>query len=292
MADGSLPMLDSTCMNKLNATPTMAEMESGRTAGTVTPSSARVPLHRRIADDLRAEIRDVGPGGLLPSEHELMRRYAVSRGTIRQARAALRAEGVISGSQGKLLEVPTLRLTQPFTQLISFSAWAESLGLRPSAVVIESGMQTASAEASAALGIAAGSPIFHVLRLRLADGQPLMIERTSFAPSLVTMLTAMDLTKVSIYAALAEKGIVFTSARHQIGAIACPKLDAPHLGTSPGAPLLRVRRVAFSASGEALEWSDDRFRADRVDFAIENTPASAISRRIDHLAADSGSRDG
>lgn len=278
-------------MNKLNATPTMAEMESGRTARNVNPSAARVPLHRRIADDLRAEIRDVGPGGLLPSEHEMMRRYAVSRGTVRQARAALRAEGVISGSQGKLLEVPAIRLTQPLTELISFSAWAESLGLRPSAVVIESGVQPASAEATAALGIAAGSPVFRALRLRLADGEPLMIERTSFAPSLAPMLASVDLAKASIYAALAEKGVVFTSAQHQIGAIACSKLDAPHLGTSPGAPLLRVRRVAFSASGEALEWSDDRYRADRVDFAIENTPASAISRRIDHLVEDSSTRE-
>ena len=56
------------------------------------------PLHVQIADELRRQI-GVGklrPGDLLPSENELMTRYGVARGTVRQALAALRADGSIA----------------------------------------------------------------------------------------------------------------------------------------------------------------------------------------------------
>src|ERR1700743_2436936 len=59
-------------------------------------------LYRKVADDIKAAIGAGAypPGALLPSESELAERYAVSRGTIRQAFAALRADGVIASRRG------------------------------------------------------------------------------------------------------------------------------------------------------------------------------------------------
>src|SRR6476659_2106367 len=95
------------------------------------------PRHEQIAGDLRARIArgELAPGDTLPSEHDLMREYSVSRGTVRQARAALSSEGVIGGSQGRRFVVTRPLLTQPLHQLVSFSAWAEDLGYVPSARV-------------------------------------------------------------------------------------------------------------------------------------------------------------
>jgi GntR family transcriptional regulator len=46
-------------------------------------------------------------------------------------------------------------------------------------------------------------------------------------------------------------------------------------------PLLRVRRNAFSPTGEPLEWSEDRYLASRVTFSIEDTSVEAsIARRL------------
>lgn len=54
-------------------------------------------LYQRVAADLRAAIAagEYTASTKLPSENELARRYGVSRGTIRQAFAALRADGVM-----------------------------------------------------------------------------------------------------------------------------------------------------------------------------------------------------
>ena len=49
-----------------------------------TSAEPRTPLYRQIADCILA------PGAPLPSEQWLMQQFGVSRGTFRQARAALR----------------------------------------------------------------------------------------------------------------------------------------------------------------------------------------------------------
>jgi DNA-binding GntR family transcriptional regulator len=66
-------------------------------------SAQSVPAYRRIADDLRAEITTgaLASGAQLPSETALVERYAVSRGTARQALALLVADGLIDVVHGK-----------------------------------------------------------------------------------------------------------------------------------------------------------------------------------------------
>ena len=59
-------------------------------------------LYRKVAEDIKGAIAagTHPPGSLLPSEAELAERYGLSRGTVRQAFAALRADGVIASRRG------------------------------------------------------------------------------------------------------------------------------------------------------------------------------------------------
>ena len=242
------------------------------------------PLHGQITDELRRQIvaGELRPGDLLPSENALMSRYGVSRGTVRQALAALRADGTVTGTRGRPPAVRGARLTQPLSELISFSAWVRSLGKRPSGTVVEFEPRPADDELAGVLGVQRGSTVYHLVRLRLADDEPLMIERTAFPARVGELLVSVDLDRESIYAALEQRGIVAASARHLIGAVPASRDDARLLGVAPRTPLLRVRRHAVSPAGEPLEVSNDLYRADRVDFAIENTAAMpGIARRLE-----------
>jgi len=62
-----------------------------------------LPRHRKLYEILRRRIFDgvYKEGDLLPSENELCRAYGVTRPTVRQALAALAAEGFIRKHQGK-----------------------------------------------------------------------------------------------------------------------------------------------------------------------------------------------
>src|SRR5258705_10416132 len=98
----------------------------------------RVPgapwLYRKGAEDIKAAIAAGGyaAGARLPSEHELAERYSVSRGTVRQAFAALRADGVIASRRGARRVVVGGPRVQSFGELLSFSRWAKVMGEEPS----------------------------------------------------------------------------------------------------------------------------------------------------------------
>jgi DNA-binding GntR family transcriptional regulator len=59
--------------------------------------------HQRIAADLRQQIEsgDLQPGDVLPSDAALVEQYGVSRGTARQAFAALESAGLVETRHGK-----------------------------------------------------------------------------------------------------------------------------------------------------------------------------------------------
>jgi GntR family transcriptional regulator len=222
------------------------------------------------------------PGKALPSEHELMRRFGVSRGTVRQARASLRADGFISGGQGRRLYVNPPVMTQPLSELISFSAWARSMGRTPTGRVIERSVLKADAHVAKALLIDRGASVHRLVRLRLIDDLPVMIERTLFVESAGRHLDAIDLERDSIYRALSEREIEFATARHRVSAVNASRSDARHLGIARGSALLRVRRLGLGTDGLPLELAEDTYRADLVDFTIDNSAsASAVVRRLE-----------
>ena len=95
-------------------------------------------LYRKVAEDIKAAIAAGGyaAGTRLPSESELAERSSVSRGTIRQAFAALRADGVIASRRGARRVVIGGPRVQSFGELLSFSRWARAMGEVPSGQVI------------------------------------------------------------------------------------------------------------------------------------------------------------
>ena len=87
-----------------------------------------VPVHARIADDLRSAIRsgELKDGDRLPGENALMERYGVARMTARQALATLRYEGLAVSRKGSGVFV---RLFKPIrrhgSRRLARSLWGE-----------------------------------------------------------------------------------------------------------------------------------------------------------------------
>ena len=242
-----------------------------------------MPLHRQLADALRERIRrgDLQPGTALPSEADLGSAFAVSRGTVRQALAQLRAEGLILGSRGKSPTVGRAPLSQPFAQLLSFSAWARSMGMVASGRRVSVERKPASPVIASLLDVQVGIPLVSIVRLRLGDGEPMLLERTVFSPGVGEAVEGLDLEADSIYAGLAARGITFAAAQQTIDAVGATVLDATWLCVRRGAPLLRVRRLSTDPEGRPLEWADDRYRPDRVTLTIDqlaNRPGIARVR--------------
>lgn len=250
------------------------------------------PLHRRLADELREGIvSGVYPAGSqLPSEHELARRHGIARSTVRHALETLRSEGAIAAQRGTRRVVLGEPLTQSFSELISFSTWARSLGEKPGGRVVRLVRRPATENDSATLALGDGADVFDLVRVRLLGETPVMVERSTFVEEVGSLLGAVQLEQESIYERLAELGIVFARARHTIDAVSADAEDARLLSVPRRTPLLRQRRRSTATDGRPLEWSDDRYRGDAVAFVVDNAAGSSQLGRLLAQEPDEGRR--
>ncbi len=235
--------------------------------------------HARIAADLRERITSgrLASGSALASEADLQAEFGVSRGTVRQALAALRAEGLISGSRGRRPVVARPALSQSFDQMVSFSAWARRSGRMPGARTLELARRPCPAEIAPLLDLDPGAPVFQYTRLRLLDGDPAMLEQCTFVESLGRILLDFDLDTDSVYEQLSARGIALAEADQQISAVGASAELSELLGVARRSPILQVRRQVFDADGAPVEFSYDSYRGDVFNITVHNRIALARS---------------
>jgi GntR family transcriptional regulator len=245
-------------------------------------------MYTKIADELRARITSgqLAPGADVPTESELADKWSTSRGPVRNALAALRNEGLIETSRGRPARVRDGKPMQRVDTSIPFTRWAKEIGAVPGARTQEISLRRARSEKAALLGIGPDDLVVEVLRLRLLDDRPTMLERLTYIEPVGRLLFDTDLDSVSITEYLDERGHGYAEVDHEIEAVAANDDDSRLLGVREGAPLLRLRRISRDASGRTFEASDDRYLSDIVRFSVA---ASGRSRQGDAYVRPLGS---
>ncbi|NQW87725.1 MULTISPECIES: GntR family transcriptional regulator [unclassified Frigoribacterium] len=239
-------------------------------------------LYEQIADDLRRRILsgDLAVGDDVPSEGELAEQWRTSRGPIRNALAALRSEGLVETRRGRPARVVARKAHHPVDVSIPFTKWVRDVGGKPGARTQEVSLRRADDDKARSLGIEPGALVVDVVRLRLVDGRPTMLERLTFIEEVGRVLFDVDLDTVSITEYLDSRGFGYADIDHEIDAVAADELDAELLGVEPGTPILRLHRITRGPDGRTFEASDDRYRSDIVRFTVS---ASGRAREGDHF---------
>ncbi|GLX16913.1 MULTISPECIES: GntR family transcriptional regulator [Streptomyces] len=235
-----------------------------------------------IAEALRAAILsgEYPVGARLPSESDLAARWSVSRGTVRQAVATLAADGLIGSSQGARRIVLRHERRHGFGELNSFAQWAEGVGHEARSHFLSRTRRPATAEEAERLALAPGTQVLAVLRLRLLDGEPTMVERTAYADWVAAAVEALPDDCRSVMDSLAaDAGITAHYGEHLIDALPAGSEDARLLEIRRGSPLLRQRHVSATRAGRPIEWSDDRYRAGSVTFSVSNSAVATPLER-------------
>jgi len=244
-------------------------------------------VYTQIADDLRARIASgrLRPGDAVPTEAELAERWSTSRGPIRNALAALRAEGLIETARGRPARVVERKATQAVDVSVPFTRWARELGARPGARTQELSLRRAGPEKAHALGVDPDDTIVSVVRLRFLDDRPTMLERLFYTEEVGRLLFSVDTDAISITEFLASHGSPIVGLQHEIDAVAADEQDATLLQVPPGTPILRLSRTSRDAHGRVFEASEDRYLSSIVRFTVS---ASGISPDGQYLRAVGG----
>ncbi|MFJ8621955.1 GntR family transcriptional regulator [Kitasatospora sp. NPDC093550] len=236
-------------------------------------TSEDLPLHQRLGAEFRRRIEtgEWPEGEPVPSESQLCAEFGTSRGPVRQALAMLRNEGSLTGGRGKPPVARRAAPSQPFGTFLSFTQWARTIGREPGQTTVEVARRRATPEAAARLGLDEGEAVVELVRLRLLDGVPAMLERSTFVHEVGRFLFDFDPDTGSVYRELLRREVDLHHARHTIDAVAAGPQDAELLRVAAGDPLLRVRRLTTSSRGVPLEDADDRYLPAMATFTIENT---------------------
>jgi GntR family transcriptional regulator len=249
----------------------------------IDPTSDR-PAYLQIADQLRAAILagELEAGAQLPSERELMDTYHAARGTVRQAIATLRGQGLIDVEHGKGAFVrnrsPVKRLAHDrFARRhreagkAAYTAELETEGRRPDVEVLEVGPAPAPAEVAERLALPVGAQVLVRRRRYLADGYPMELA-TSYLPwELVegTSMVEKNPGPGGIYARLEESGHPLKRFTEDVSARMPLPEEARALHLPAGVPVFILVRVAYDQDDRPVELCDTTMAADRYILSYE-----------------------
>jgi GntR family transcriptional regulator len=236
----------------------------------VLDRSSALPLWAQLADDLVRRLESGDLGERFPTESELCAAYGVSRHTVRDALRRLREDGLLSAERGRGTFVRRNRIDQPLGALYSLFREVEARGMAQTSQVLALDVRTDAAVA-ARLRLAPGTELVHLERLRLADDEPLAVDRVWLLRPLGDPLLDADLHRTGVYDVLAAaNGVRLTGGRERISAVVPTPAERQLLGTPPQVAALAIERTG-ELDGEPVEWRTTLVRGDRFAVVAEWT---------------------
>lgn len=233
---------------------------------TLTVESAS-PLYRQLMERLRADIAAgvYPPHSRIPSEQALCEGYGVSRVTVRKALSELTREGLLQRQQGKGTFVSAPKLQRNLRDVSSFHDACRLMGREPGTRLIHAQL-IPSEELDRERLDCKDAQVVEITRLRLADGEPVMLETNRF-PLSCAWLTERKLTG-SLYALLQEQGLIAQRGIHEVSLTYATAAEARLLDTQPGSALLQLDQIIYDQHDRPLHTSHQVIRGDRFTFRI------------------------
>jgi GntR family transcriptional regulator len=242
-----------------------------------------LPLWAQILDDLRAELSAGAFAGRFPTDIELVARYGVSRQTVREAVRRLSDAGLVERTRGRGTTVREFQ--QIGGSLESLHERIEAQGASQRSVVRVADLR-ADPDVARRLELPADARLVHIERLRLADDEPLAIDRAWLPADLGDGLLSADLSHSGIYLELLRScGVEVDHGAEQIRPVLPPPEDRRALDMPVGVAAFSIERLTCSAE-RPVEWRHSVVRGDRYTITLALTRSREDGPQVPWTAID------
>lgn len=246
----------------------------------VLPAIVTEPVYKQLLRLCRRMIEngEYQPDTQFPSERDLATRYGVSRATANKVINHLVAEQMLLLKPGLGAFVTGNKsLHASLRETESFTGHVEALGLTASTKVLTFKTVKGSKLPTLVTTELQASPdadYFFIERLRIADEEPVILERRWLAAASFPSLKESDL-QGSFYALLEGRyGIRIAGENHTIRARNLDNADAQKLACRKDAAALEVEGPGFSTEGKVLWYQQLLYRGDRYELKNNARPNS------------------
>ena len=240
-------------------------------------TTQRAVLWKQVYAALRSEIltQTLRPGVKIPSEQELVDKYAVSRSTVRQALLNLENEGLVRIEQGRGSFVTDSILRYAISPRTRYSENLLAQGRIPRKRRLAESIVAAPQRVADALQIAVGADVVRVHQINYANDLPIgavvgYVPLVLFPDFLQVRRKLNDMTKV-----YAHYGIdVYYRHVTYITARLPTKEEARLLRQRRSIPVLETRKIDVDEAGRPLGYSENTWGSERVELVVPRYESS------------------
>lgn len=226
------------------------------------------PKYQGIVRELSQRIAKMKQGDQLPTELALSEEFGVSPMTVRRALGILADAGRITAVRGRGTFVLRPGVTNRM-EMVSFTQAVRSAGMVPSARVLGTSTAPATKDEAKELEIRVGDPVYHIQRLRFADGQPICIDDHLLIANRYPDLLNRDLTRSLNDVFTMHYNAVSASGVFRIAASLPTEWEADLLEIGESTPCLRVHVRRLDTAGDVKEATTSLYRGDLWELLTE-----------------------
>jgi GntR family transcriptional regulator len=219
---------------------------------------SKIPLYHQIVENLRELIQSgqLTAGEMTPSEWDMSEAYGVSRLTVRRAMDDLVRDGLLIRKHGVGTFVGHTSVAQIYPSELSFTRNMAQIGRKPGSRIVGLKILPAAPEIAQRLGVKSGENVFELVRVRLADDQPLILETTYLSAARFPGLGEADPMDGSLYSFLsAHYQVDITALDHVLEPTLLTNREAALLEVNPGEPAILSEMVGLTAEGAPVEYT-------------------------------------
>jgi|GEM_PF-195965 len=230
-----------------------------------------VPLHHQLFMVLKDQILRglYEPGAKIPNEEQLGELFNVSRITVRRAISDLHDQGLVIKRHGHGTfvgeNIPAARpaATLNFIDLLRRQAHDTQVK------VLSISIERPPALIALNLQLPSDRMTMHLVRLRFAEGVPVMLIDAWLPEEIGDGLNATNLCEKALHEILLERGVIFSRVVQEINAVSADPELANWLRVDVGSPLLQLTRLLYGADRRPLAYTTIHVSSDRSRFLMD-----------------------
>lgn len=204
----------------------------------------------------------------IPAEMELCQQYNVSRITVRQAIVEMEQKGYVYKVHGKGTFVSPKVFNQELLKFYSFTEEMKKIGKEPGSSICAFKEVTPTKEVAIKLEMDLKEKVYELVRLRLADEEPMMIEYTYLPKNRFDGLKEDILQMQPMYTVFKEQyGVNITKGIETLKSVMIDKKTAKQLSLQDKMIGMQIERITYEENA-IIEYTRTIARGDKFEYTV------------------------
>ena len=234
-------------------------------------NKSKSPLYYQLAEIIIEEIKtkNLKEDDKILTEREYCEKYNLSRATVRQGIAYLEKKGYLYKIQGCGTFVSSRVLKQKLLKFYSFTEEMKKQGKTPESKILSFKEKIAGEKIAQELNLDKEEKIFELVRLRLADEDIYMDEKTYLPVKKFLNFSKKDILNIPLYDVLQKKyNIIFSKATERFSVLSADKKISEALEIDEKSPIIKLQRWTYTGI-EKIEYTVSFLRGDKFEFEVD-----------------------